>query len=301
MTEWEEFVNHVCSKCNLIGKPGYRNFQKWMMSKESLGNHFFDSLLWYRAYSIGLALKDDNDHVTLICGLEGTGKSTLAMQLGAAVSSSFSAHHICYEQNDFFSAIETAQPGDSIILDEGALFLFSREASMEGNRKTVKLLTVCRQLRLHLIVCVPSFWAVDSYVRQHRASTLLLVRKRGSYVGYNRGGIKIITAVGSSKKSILKIKTPDGTMWGGHFNKQFPIINDLNEDAYKKIKSDHMKQYLHDLRAESGSEYMLISQFQKRFPLSRKALIAMVERGDLAGRKLGKKWFIHRDAKPKID
>lgn len=299
MTEWEEFINHVCSRLNL--KEGERSFRSWMKTKESLGNHFFDSFLWYRCFNIQKQLQDDNDHVTLICGLEGTGKSTLASQASAVVSSSFCSQHICYEQADFFSAIENAKPGDSLILDEGALFLFSRDASKEGNVQTIKLLTICRQLKLHLVICVPSFWAVDSYVRNHRASTLILVRSRGKYVGYNRGGIKVITSVGSSKKSILKIKTPDGTSWAGHFNKQFPIINDLDYEAYKKIKAQHMKQYLTDLRAHSGSEYMLISQFQMKFPLARKTLIAMIERGELAGRKLGKKWFVHRDAKPKTD
>lgn len=291
MTEWQEFTNHVSNKLRLQTN---KKFIKWMLTKENLGNHFFDSNLWWRSFNVMRELEKDNDHLSLICGLEGTGKSTLACQYAALVSPSFGAEYICYEQDDFYSIIDVAKPGDSIILDEGALFLFSREASRNGNIQTIKLLSICRQRNLHLIICIPSFWAVDSYVRQHRASTLLLVRQRGKYVGYNRVGIKVINAVGSGKKSILKIRCPDGTAWAGHFNKQFPTINDLNYESYVKLKAAHMVEFLKDLRANAGSEYIPISKFQMKFPLDRKTIIGLIERGELVGRKMGKKWFVHR-------
>ena len=78
------------------------------------------------------------------------------------------------------------------VLDEGNLFLFSRESMSDSNRNMVKLFALMRQRNACIILNVPNFFTVDSYVRDHRVGTLNYLHARGKYQCFVRKAIKII-------------------------------------------------------------------------------------------------------------
>src|SRR3989344_2981069 len=86
---WREKVDLVAIR--LKGK-GFsfdeRKFKKWLMSKEKMG-YVFDELLIYRAWKIHQRLRKDYDNFTVIAGYEGTGKTTLAIDLCSYISEDF--------------------------------------------------------------------------------------------------------------------------------------------------------------------------------------------------------------------
>lgn len=300
--EWVDFVTKTCV---MLGRDGEnKKFRKWQLSKESItkGDHFFDYNLWFRCFLISEYLKDDYDHVTLVCGLEGLGKSTIAIKMCAIISPSLHMTQICFNPDKFIQAIIDAQPGESIIIDEGALFLFSRESISKGNRNIVKLLSIVRQKNIHLVICIPDFWSVDNYVRRHRASTLIDVKTRGSYEGLNRSGMQIANDYAGKKKAIATIKNVKKHAWKGHWTKPFVEINDITEATYRELKKDNLGDVVGEIK---GKEYVSINVWKKlqnvdfaprtiRHYCHAKALI--MENGEESCMMVGGLWKIHREA-----
>ena len=242
MEKTQDWVDFVTKTCILLGRRGEnKKFREWMLSKESItkGDHFFDYNLWYRCFLISENLQNDYDHVTLICGLEGLGKSTIAIKMCAIISPSLHTSQVCFNPDKFIQAMIDAQKGESVIIDEGALFLFSRESVSKGNRDIVKLLSIVRQKNIHLAICIPDFWSVDNYVRRHRASTLIDVKSRGTYEGLNRSGMQIANDHAGKKKAITTIKNVKKYAWKGHWTKPFITINDLDEVSYRALKREN--------------------------------------------------------------
>lgn len=290
---WPEIIEKILEKNNEQQNKGFR---RWLETKEWIGYHA-DYLLWFQAYQINKKLNQkDNDHFTIISGLEGSGKTVLGMILAVMVSPTFSMKHICFSIQDFLNIIDEAQPGDTILLDEGAIFLFSREAMGKDNRKVIKLFNLIRQLRLHIIVCIPRFKTIDSYVREHRVDTLIhITEARKAYKGIIKRGIEVINDV---NKPIHAITLPYGSFWQGYWTEYYPQINDLTEEAYRNKKKYHLKTYIKDIRQEVSLQeevvhpMVRVSQFAKLVPQQQQTIIRHIQEGDIPGKKIGNMWYV---------
>lgn len=292
---WSEIVERTAIKTvNDTSK-----FKKWMLKKESVG-YLFDYFLYSRAFTVYQKLIKDFDHVTVIVGKEGTGKSFLGLQYCSIVSThSFGSLYVCYELKDFVKQLPYAKKGDTFLLDEGAMFLFSRESFGQENRMMVKLLTIIRQKNLHIVVCIPNFFIIDSYIRDHRVDTLINVTDRGNYTAYVGKAIKIISKIGAKTKEITGIKVPSGTFWKGYWNHTFPVVNDLNLKTYNQLKRKHLNKFIHDLDkfckvSSADRKYLSLFEAQKELKLKRDTYVRLIKKGDLKGTKVGGKWFIDR-------
>jgi len=296
-SNWSEWVEHAAV---MTGNERNRDFKQWLESKKHFGR-LFDYNLYARAYVIQNRLKDDYDHITVICGYEGEGKSTLARLYCAIISPTLNARSVCYELKDFQKVLKDAKPGDSIIPDEGAIFLFSREAMNIGNRLMTKLLTIVRQKRIHICICIPNFFLIDSYVRNHRTGTLIYVKKRGHYKAFTGKAIQIVSKEGAKTKQIEGIKVPNGTFWEGDFCAKFIEINDLNQQTYDQQKEEHLNRFINEIGAFCASsedieaKYVSMQEACKLMQLTRHTLYKLLESGEIPGKKFGSKWFIEKD------
>ena len=280
-----------------------KKFQEWLKSKMCFGFLFDAKTYWY-CYKVSEKLQQDYDHFSVISGLEGTGKSTLTSLLAVIVSPTMSMGHVCYEPEDFIKALTIAKKGDTVWLDESALILFSRESMGKDNRKITKLFTICRQLNLHLIICIPNFFVIDSYVRDHRVSNLIHIFKRGFFINYNREAVRIISHIGKNHKNVSAVKVPNGKFYHGYYNKAFGEANDLTKEAYERKKTENMNAHLKNLweeyeidgaKKDDGTvKYIKVSEYRKYVPYSRDTVIRKIHSGDIPGKKIGGQWCVER-------
>ena len=294
---WPEIVELILKKTKC--ENDYR-FKSWLMKKEHIGYHF-DYFLWLHAYGIYKKINGkDNDHFTCISGVEGCGKSVLALLLSSTVSPTFSMKHICFSIQDFFDIVNTAEKGDTILLDEGAVFLFSREATSKDNRKVVKSFNLMRQLNLHILVCIPNYMNMDTYIREHRADTLLQIRKsRDTYKGIKKDGVDVVNQCIKKVKGVTSVKLPSGSFWNGYWTKKYPEINDISEEKYSEKKRKHLDMFLDLLKKDAKLDedkqmnWVKISEFQKLVPIGSEAIIRNIQKGEIPGRKIGTMWYVN--------
>jgi len=286
-----------------LGRFKKKEFLKWLQSKSYLADRYFSALIYYRCFKIDRELKEDYDHVSVVTGLEGTGKSWFAIQLCSVISPTFSIEFICYSLADFVRIIKTAQPGDSILLDEGGQFLYSRQAMSDSNIVTTKLLMLARQKNLHVCICIPSFYSIDTYIRLHRVKSLYHVPKRGQIKLIIKKGIKLVSKEGAKYQTLTQVKLPVETFHTGYSAKKFPCFNNLNPDTYKELKAKHLESYIEeietDIKAKSKTEpdYISLAEYMKKVSVSRDTLKNWIKQGKLMGKRIGHKWFIHTDSK----
>ena len=293
---WPEVVELILEKNNEQSNKG---FKEWLMTKEHIG-YYIDYFMWMLAYGIQKKITtEDNDHFTVICGTEGSGKTVLALLLGALVSPTLSMKHICFSIHDFLAVIKDAKPGETIILDEGAIFLFSREGMSKDNRKVIKAFNLIRQLNLHLVICIPNYYNLDTYIRKHRVDSLIQIRKsKDTYRGISKKAIIIINQMENKIRNVTSVKIPYGSFWDGYWGNKYPEVNDITESEYRRKKREHLDQYIDEMRRQAKVEEELIvsmvkvSEFEKLVPQSHEVIIRNIMKGLIPGRKIGNVWYV---------
>lgn len=167
----------------------------------------------------------DLDNVILITGAEGAGKSSLMLQLAAALDPEFGLDAIGFTISDYVSLARKMPKRRVVCSDE---FLANSRKGM--HKETVLMLDFlqeCRGLNLHHLICFPHFDLLDKQVRDYRVRWHVHIPRRGLFEvqekvkWYGQGGIENISwrAVGK-----WYFKAPKG-----------PLV-----DAYKEAKTSHM-------------------------------------------------------------
>lgn len=300
---WDEWTEKTMFEC---GKAKDNNFKLWLKSKESLGTNLFSGLLYGMAYNIQFQVNtQDRDHFCVISGLEGLGKSTLAIQLACVLDPTFILERICFTPLQFVSGLENAKKGQVFILDEGNLFLFSRESLSSDNRFMVKMFALMRQLNIIVLICVPNFYTLDSYVRDHRVNSWIYIYNRAKFTVFTGLAIKKLSRDGARYKSITGITFPTGHYYSGDFNKGFPILNDVNSETYKEYKGSHFREFLVDMKntlkeKEGIREYITMTEAETMTPFKREAIVKRIKDGTLEGKQVGKLWLVSRTSIKKL-
>ena len=241
---WQERFNLMKERTpNFVKKKG---FKKWFFSNEKNG-WLFDTRLVQKCFNIymDISVKQDKDHFMLIVGGEGMGKSTLGLQVCSWIDPDFTPKKVCFTGKDYINQVKKAKRGSCILLDEGGVSLYSRESMGKMNIKLTKLFMLQRQKNIGCVVCCPSFWDIDSYIRRHRVNTLIRVFSHGHYMGMFKKCIEIINEVGYRRKPLTRIKLPSGYFWHGYFNKELPKI--MNKKEYLKRKTAHFNKFINGL------------------------------------------------------
>ena len=180
-------------------------------------------------------------------GGEGVGKSSLAFHIATDLDPNFHVGKIVFDFDDFKSAVKKSKKGDVILVDEGALVLFKRDAMKGDVKDMIKLFTAIRQYNLIIIICVPRFEIIDSYLRDYRVKCLIKLTMRGRYAVYNRSKIKQIHR--HKKFGRWVYPTPN-------FKESFPkFTGDIWKDYLKK------KGKVLD---NSTTKFMGVSEFAKK-------------------------------------
>lgn len=300
---WIERAKVIYYKCqHTYNFKVNKQFYDWLINLNLKAN-FFDSVLYWVAFELrNDMLNKDEDAVLVYEGYEGLGKSTLASQFCSIVSPTFKLMNICFEFKNFLLASKETTKGDSIQLDEGAMFLNSRERLKDNNIMVTKLFMVNRQDNKHYSICIPDFFDLDPYFRQHRVKYLIQITSKGRYKIIRKEGINIINMLGKQKKH--KVKLPSNMFHTGYFNKTFPEINDITHESYTKLKRDCKDKFeaniLKEIEASEDksnkeSLYISLTDFLNNVPLNRDTALKLLHKGEIKGRKVGNKWFVLRE------
>lgn len=193
----------------------------------------------------GLLKEKDLDWLHICIGYEGSGKSSLAMHLCRMVDPTFNVDRIVFSAEDFKKAVIKSKPNQAILVDEGALAFFSRDAMKSDVRESIKLLTFCRQYNLFICICSPSFFIIDQYIRQHRVKSVSRILKRGRFALYNYKKIKKIyrdkfTGKIYYPKPNLKDSFPkfgDMELWNAYLEKKKNVLYDPKQHEDRMIST----------------------------------------------------------------
>jgi hypothetical protein len=167
------------------------------------------------------------DDIILITGSEGSGKSSLALQLGAALDPEFNLLSIGFTVSEYMDLARNMPKRRVVMSDE---FLVNKRKAMR--RETVDLLDFlqeCRGLNLHHLICFPHADLLDKAVMDFRVRWHVHIPRRGLFQvkekvkWYASGGVEQVSwrVVGQ-----WFFNAPKG-----------PLV-----DAYKEAKAAHMSR-----------------------------------------------------------
>lgn len=151
---------------------------------------------------IDKVLEEDFDRVILVVGVEGVGKSTLAILLGHLITEARNKKmgidrpfqietNISYDLKKLKRQVfKDSVSGDVRIIDESAITGgYRREAMGKMNRLLNKTLMTCRSRNQILLFLIPSINAVESYIRERCHSIIRVVDRGHAWVyGANEKG-----------------------------------------------------------------------------------------------------------------
>lgn len=301
---WEDFCKKVMEDSNLNS----RQFFNWLYSKKYLGGTFYDSGTWRKQYEVYRQINyTDDDFFEVIIGLEGWGKSKLARQKAAVVDPTFCKDRIFRTRHELYNWYRNNNgktKGKAIIIDEGAVFFSSRETMSKSNIMFIKFLSSCRACNTYIIVCVPNFNAIDTYAREHRIEALTrLTQKHHAFKYYNKAGIKqIIKHIKGRHLPIETARVKQINFFLGYWNSQEPMINDINEITYNKVKNEAFNKLLEECLSIEGDKkyYFTISEVAKLLNVGYTTVQHKVADGHIMHHFFGGRYLIPRDEVAKL-
>ena len=198
--------------------------------------------------------KRDKDYVICMDGKEGSGKSTLGLQIGRYIDPSLDLTRIVFSAEQFKEAIFKAKKGQVIIYDEAFTGLSSRSSLSGINRYLVSLMMQMRQKNLCVILILPTFFLLDRYPAIFRSKILIHVYenkgRRGYFRIYNSRKKTQLWLTGK-KDYTYKVRT----RLRGHFYGVFALGDVTIEDKYRDIKAKALEATERDPMSSGQIKY----------------------------------------------
>lgn len=308
-----EFIpEEIAQEAKVKTESQRKKFLEWL--KQFKGQpYLFDVNTYLNCFNIWERINhDDNDFFEVIAGKEGMGKSVFGMKKAAVVDPTFDKSRIFYDRKSLFNWIKAnfnSKPelsktkGKAVLLDEGNMFLFSREAMSMDNVDVVKLFTLIRQCNLYIIICIPSFKTVDTYIRTHRADRLTHIRQKANnwrlFSSYNKEGIDVINDAIKKGVAFDKILVPAQYLYHGGSNDLMPKMAGLDQGDYKEVKADAFLDYVNEKSKEADEKdvkpYVSVKEAAEYLGISREAIYDRIKDGTIIGRIVGRTHLVNRD------
>lgn len=209
----------------------------------------------------------DYDHVHIICGEEGEGKSTLGVEMCCAIDPHFSRKmNLVSTLPQLRKAYkEIKRTGSAILIDEGALIFLARNAMTTENKIACNMLRGLRGLNPFIVICMPDYVSLDPYVRDFRVKSVSKIVKRGWAWFYSKKRIKQMMEKhkSSSKKKFRWIEP--------NFKHYFPDLPEHLKSKYKELKQKQMEEYTKEKKdkeekQKEDTKKTLVESIIKEYP-----------------------------------
>lgn len=202
----------------------------------SANQYYIDGYLRDNLDQAKKVIREDWDMLFVFDGMEGSGKSVLAMQCAYYLDPDPKLFdRYAFSPGQFRKAVLNAKPYQAVIYDEAHSGLNARAAMTMINRNLISMLSEIRQKNLFVFVILPTFFDLDKYVALWRSRALIHVytakgMQRGYFSFYNASSKKLLYMKG---KKLYKygVQKPN---FIGRFTNYYP----LNEQEYRARKRD---------------------------------------------------------------
>jgi excisionase family DNA binding protein len=253
------------------------------------------SLLRYLELLKNRAFYHDYDYFIVITGKERRGKTTLEAQvLYYMTNGGCSSKNICMDAEEFTSFFAEVEKGSCVSLDEGGTNLNSREAMTQMNKSLTKAFMVSGIKNCGVIVCIPSFFLLDSYIRNHRVDVLIHIPKRGKFKAYSHRRAKMISLKGAKTQNMNVGIRPNDVGW---FPKKWP--DETLEKEYREKEAKYKTAYLKDLKSNLEG-YMTTISFARSTGYNLRTIYRWIKAKKIKFKKVGKRWFIPKSEADRI-
>ncbi len=141
-------------------------------------------------------IKTDRDWMHCNVGNEGTGKSTLGIEICQYIDPTFNVERITFTPEELQMAVQKADKYQAIMMDEGIESLFVRKTMASATINLVQMFAQIRYKNLFFCVNIPDWFLLESYTRGHRVKSLCRIvnrtQKKGTYSFFGKRRIRLI-------------------------------------------------------------------------------------------------------------
>lgn len=130
------------------------------------------------------AIPNNWDALSIMFGMEGSGKTTMAFQLASYVDESFNIDRVVFTPDQFEEAIDNCEPESAIVWDEA---ITGANISMYASKISLNIiskLTQIRKKKLMLFLCFPYLWMLNKYFLSRCLFTCYIHAKSFTDRGY---------------------------------------------------------------------------------------------------------------------
>lgn len=195
-------------------------------------------------------VEESFDNLITIVGAEGVGKSNLAYFLCKSYDPDFDMEKsTIYSWEQFIDSV-SEDPQKVYWLDEAVLLAAGRDWMRDTNKMLVKSLQLIRSYRLTIVMCIPSFDALDVYIRTFRTRYLIKAQKmkwtndKESVRGYAE--LFVPKSEGERMRLRSDAKAQDFFESKGFF--RFPKMDADASKAYEDMKLHNQKAAFKEMR-----------------------------------------------------
>jgi len=179
-------------------------------------------------------IRDDNDAIVVVDGVEGSGKSVLAMTIAKYIDPELSLDNVIFNPGDFKTQVMKAKKYQVIVFDEAISGLRSANWATSVSRSLISLIGQIRQLNLCIAIVIPSIFELHRYIAIHRSRALIHVQrdkknKRGYFRAYSYDRKRKLYAIGK-KYMDHNVVLSD---FYGRFTNHYPV----DEKKYRAKKA----------------------------------------------------------------
>lgn len=262
-----------------------------MTRTQSLKDYYLEKMKVNIELLRKVMVRNDLDFILACVGFERVGKSTLSMWLAYLFDPNFDVKkQVVFTIEDLYRAVYTLPKHSCIVCDEMVAIAMNREAMTSKSRELVKLLAVCGERNMFIILNIPSFELLDPYLRKHRLAGLCRVTSRGNFRFYSKRRLK---------QSYFNPKVKAWNWAKENFKEQFPKMTGELWEEYIVHKHEHMKkrksEWLDNIEDEY-SEWIEITPAAKKLCMKRHTLHDWCKKGKVKSKKNpANRWLIHRD------
>lgn len=319
--KWVEYVTELVDSVEArqdIPESDVGKFKNWMYERQHIGRAW-DKRSWCHWYWVWDKLNDskrNDDHMIAVTANPGTGKTTQAQLIAATVSGKrFEVKSFVYNSLDFTMRVHESLAGDSVIIDEGERLLLNTQSQTKEQNETVQTIMQMRFKNVLTIICIPSYFKINEYVRNERLDELVWIwhkdvekgRSHSRVFNMRKQNEEARMKIVEYKKRKGKINLMDTRMskylYYDAWNR--PVWANFSEADYVA----HMKQVDWDKwvaqvkERQNGkvgvtSKYYTIPEVCKLLNINRSTVKKWIDEKKVVGTRVGIMWRVERD---KID
>lgn len=226
----------------------YPRTRKWYI------RYLYDGLMDCLVQEMHENVENDLDNVVCIWGGEGSGKSVLAYWLAKAYDPDFDMEQgYVYSFDDLLAKVNESEGkdiGKVFWLDEATNISNNRDWMQQDNKAFITMLEMFRSRKWTLIMCIPSFYRLDVYLREHRIRYALHAQiLKWDKTAVEQRGYYELTRISTNNG----YRTEEKVGYG-----HFPDIPEEDREEYARIKKgtqdDKLREMYEKKNRTSGSE-----------------------------------------------